>query len=268
MDNVMNAWWLWCVEQLPMWLAPNLVTVIGLVFMMFSYFIMLPFDTTFEKEVPGWILIISVIFQFVNQTLDAVDGKQARRTGSSSPLGMLLDHGSDSLTTTILILTLVQGVALGKAYYLVTSILCIQGVFYFAAWEEYHLKMTRTQIGVFGVTEGQFMHMAVIITSAVAGAGFFHDNYALGFSFAQWTIAGNAAFAILMVSSVMIDNWKKCPNPLQSYLDLLPFVLQQGFLACWAKTSLFDDYTWQIVIVQGFVFSKMVIKLLICACGE
>ena len=251
-----------------MWLAPNLVTVIGLVFMIFSYFIMLPFDTTFEKEVPGLILIISVIFQFVNQTLDAVDGKQARRTGSSSPLGMLLDHGSDSLTTTILILTLVQGVVLGRGIYLVVTILCIQGVFYFAAWEEYHLKMTRTQIGVFGVTEGQFVHMAVNIISAVFGAGFFHDNYAFGISYATYTIAGNAAFAIIMIFAVLIDNWKKCPNPLKSYLDLLPFVLQQGFLACWYKTSLFDDYTWQIIVVQGFVFSKMVIKLLICACGE
>jgi len=27
------------------------------------------------------------------QTLDAVDGKQARRTGTSSPLGQLFDHG-------------------------------------------------------------------------------------------------------------------------------------------------------------------------------
>lgn len=27
------------------------------------------------------------------QTLDAIDGKQARRTGSSSPLGELFDHG-------------------------------------------------------------------------------------------------------------------------------------------------------------------------------
>ena len=27
------------------------------------------------------------------QTFDAVDGKQARRTGASSPLGELMDHG-------------------------------------------------------------------------------------------------------------------------------------------------------------------------------
>jgi choline/ethanolamine phosphotransferase len=40
---------------------------------------------------------------FIYQTLDAIDGKQARRTGSSSPLGELFDHGCDSLSTGIMI---------------------------------------------------------------------------------------------------------------------------------------------------------------------
>lgn len=33
--------------------------------------------------------------------MDAIDGKQARRTNSSSPLGELFDHGCDSLSTGI-----------------------------------------------------------------------------------------------------------------------------------------------------------------------
>jgi phosphatidylglycerophosphate synthase len=35
---------------------------------------------------------------FVYQTLDAIDGKQARRTGSSNSLGELFDHGCDSVS--------------------------------------------------------------------------------------------------------------------------------------------------------------------------
>jgi hypothetical protein len=34
----------------------------------------------------------------VYQTLDAIDGKQARRTGTSSPMGELFDHGCDSVS--------------------------------------------------------------------------------------------------------------------------------------------------------------------------
>jgi ethanolaminephosphotransferase len=38
---------------------------------------------------------------------DEMDGKQARRTGNSSPLGMLFDHGCDAFTvgTQTLIMT-------------------------------------------------------------------------------------------------------------------------------------------------------------------
>jgi ethanolaminephosphotransferase len=45
---------------------------------------------------PGWMYLFSVFMAFMYQTLDAVDGKQARRTGSSSPLGQLFDHGVDA----------------------------------------------------------------------------------------------------------------------------------------------------------------------------
>ena len=110
--------------------------------------------------------------------------------------------------------------------------------------------------------------MSVILISATLGVTFFHDNYAFGISFASFTIAGNAAFAVVMSYKVLMDNWKLCKNPLGSYIDLIPFVLQQLALAFWYRTSLYDDYICLIVLLQGVVFSKMVCKLLICAVGE
>ena len=35
---------------------------------------------------------------FIYQSLDAIDGKQARRTNTSTPLGELFDHGCDSVS--------------------------------------------------------------------------------------------------------------------------------------------------------------------------
>lgn len=43
------------------------------------------------------------------QTLDNLDGKQARRTGSSSPLGLLFDHGCDAFNTTVGAVNQVRG---------------------------------------------------------------------------------------------------------------------------------------------------------------
>jgi phosphatidylglycerophosphate synthase len=50
-------------------------------------------------KAPAWVLILCALGLFIYQTLDAIDGKQARRTNSSSPLGELFDHGCDALST-------------------------------------------------------------------------------------------------------------------------------------------------------------------------
>jgi len=83
----MNVFWYWAVEFLPMWMAPNLVTFIGFLFMLSAYGGFLFFDTRFEGDVPAWTFLWSAVAMFVYETLDAVDGKQARRTNSSSPMG-------------------------------------------------------------------------------------------------------------------------------------------------------------------------------------
>jgi phosphatidylglycerophosphate synthase len=46
-----------------------------------------------EGKAPEWVYYLCAFNVFMYQTLDAIDGKQARRTGSSSPLGELFDHG-------------------------------------------------------------------------------------------------------------------------------------------------------------------------------
>lgn len=50
-------------------------------------------------QIPKWASFLCGFGLFVYQSLDAIDGKQARRTGSSSPLGELFDHGCDSVST-------------------------------------------------------------------------------------------------------------------------------------------------------------------------
>ena len=41
-------------------------------------------------------------------TLDGIDGKQARRTGSSSPLGEMFDHGLDSWSTSLFLINFIS----------------------------------------------------------------------------------------------------------------------------------------------------------------
>ena len=52
-----------------------------------------------DPPIPDWVWLASAVMHFLAHTLDGIDGKQARRTGSSGPLGELFDHGLDSWTS-------------------------------------------------------------------------------------------------------------------------------------------------------------------------
>lgn len=46
-----------------------------------------------------WLRALTGLSIFLYSTLDNVDGKQARKTGTASPLGLIFDHGCDGLAT-------------------------------------------------------------------------------------------------------------------------------------------------------------------------
>jgi phosphatidylglycerophosphate synthase len=81
---------------------PNLITLAGFLCNVIPT-IMLPllYGSDLEGEMSAWFLTMCGIAFFVYMICDNCDGKQARRTGSSSPLGMLFDHGADCLTSLI-----------------------------------------------------------------------------------------------------------------------------------------------------------------------
>lgn len=84
-------------------MAPNLITLTGLVINIIGTLTYMYYDLSFTEKVPSWVIFFGVFCQFAYQTLDAVDGKQARRTGSSSPLGQLFDHGKSFCEATLIV---------------------------------------------------------------------------------------------------------------------------------------------------------------------
>lgn len=77
-----------------------MITLLGLFGPMIALLNHVLHDTTMSVLQPGWCYALGAVSIFFYQTMDAVDGKQARRTGASSPLGQLFDHGCDAITTT------------------------------------------------------------------------------------------------------------------------------------------------------------------------
>lgn len=64
-------------------------------------------------EPPRWACALCALGLFIYQSLDSIDGKQARRTSSQSPLGELFDHGCDSISTVFVALSACITVRLG-----------------------------------------------------------------------------------------------------------------------------------------------------------
>lgn len=97
-DLCMKRFWDGVVQLYPMWLAPNLITLIGLVINLLTVLVLSHFCFSATETAPSWAYLLAAFGLFAYQTLDATDGKQARRTNSASPLGELFDHGCDSMT--------------------------------------------------------------------------------------------------------------------------------------------------------------------------
>ncbi|KAG1660271.1 Ethanolaminephosphotransferase 1 [Nymphon striatum] len=135
---ICHPFWNSVVQLFPKWIAPNVLTFVGFMFCVTNYLMLSWYDFDFYASsdiypeylpVPELIWLLCAIFQFISHTLDAVpddkpwdshtlpnfininvlseffngiDGKQARQTNTSGPLGELFDHGLDSWATLFL----------------------------------------------------------------------------------------------------------------------------------------------------------------------
>lgn len=108
---------------------------------------------------------------FAYQSLDAIDGKQARRTNSSTPLGELFDHGCDAVSTVFVSIACCVALGLGN-YPWVMFLVCFlaMATFYTAHWQTY---VTGTlKFGTIDVTEAQLGIYAIYFLGGLFGVSF------------------------------------------------------------------------------------------------
>lgn len=81
---------------LPDSVAPNTLTLLGFVHAIIPPIMMYTlFGCQLMGDLPNWFILLQAYAYLVYRFLDEADGKQARRTGNSSPLGLIFDHGCD-----------------------------------------------------------------------------------------------------------------------------------------------------------------------------
>ncbi|XP_038213617.1 cholinephosphotransferase 1 isoform X3 [Zerene cesonia] len=186
LDAWLQPWWCWLVSKTPLWLAPNLITILGLIINIVTTLILVWYSPDARQDPPRWACAVCALGVFVYQSLDAIDGKQARRTGSQSPLGELFDHGCDSISTVFIALGACIAVKLGEyPTWMFFQCFCAMTLFYCAHWQAY---VTGTlKMGRIDVTEAQYAIIIIHLISATLGpeawaaqVGSLEARYSLG----------------------------------------------------------------------------------------
>ncbi|XP_046886571.1 choline/ethanolaminephosphotransferase 1-like [Hypomesus transpacificus] len=171
LEPYMQPFWEWLVARVPTWMAPNLITIVGLSVNIFTTLILVFYCPTATEQAPLWAYLTCALGLFIYQSLDAIDGKQARRTNSSTPLGELFDHGCDSLSTVFVVLGTCIAVQLGTNPDWM-FFCCFAGMFMFycAHWQTYVSGTLR--FGIIDVTEVQIFIIIMYLLAAVGGTAF------------------------------------------------------------------------------------------------
>jgi len=274
LDNVLNPFWLQLVEFLPKWFAPNLVTLSGFLPIVVSYILAWYFSPDFSTPVPRWVAVLTACSLFLYQTLDALDGKQARRIGASTPLGQLFDHGCDCLATlshhSMAALVFLPGSSRSG----IAGLAAMQTGFFLAQWQERYTGVLRTSFGAVGVTETQFSLMVLALFAGVLGpdqvkalaASEVQVPWAsISMSLGQLACLGWVLFCILMsmiclvktITHVASGLSEGAGTPVQQLLEsttyLLPVVLLNLFLFAW-QPSVVEKAPRVICLVVGLLF--------------
>lgn len=171
---ILNPFWTWFVTLWPHSVAPNTITLIGLSIVFFNFFTLLYYDPLYLTEKDGnynpprWVYFTWAVGLFLYQSLDAIDGKQARRTGMSGPLGEMFDHGCDALNTTLECILASRALGLGRSWWTVSSQIATLANFYLTTWEEYHTGQLFLSY-ISGPVEGILMIVTIYIVTGIFG---------------------------------------------------------------------------------------------------
>ncbi|GLD99572.1 hypothetical protein PINS_up008298 [Pythium insidiosum] len=263
------------VELLPMWLAPNLITLMGLGMVGISHAIFFYYCPFFEGEAPAWAYVFAAFALFSYQTLDNLDGKQARRTGTSSPLGLLFDHGCDAVNVSVGMMTMASIIQLGTSWKALALVLSAHTVFFCATWEEYYSGSLSLPL-INGPTEGILIGVFLKLLTAYLGPSFWLQESFLGIQY-------NTLFVLsTVISSVptVLVNARNVFHAVQARRDSLavamtrttPFFILNGLAAAWgllSPSNIFAAYPRMFLWMLGLLNSKLVLHLMLAhLCGE
>jgi len=216
--------------------------------------------------VPLWAAVMCVLYCF----LDNTDGKQAFRTGNSTPLGELFDHGCDSLIIALFTIPLASVLQVGP-WGAWTFIVFGMVPFYLAHWQEYFCHYLECGF-LNGPTEAQFLNVLTLLIATFSGASF----WAISFKIADYNfIVGDVLLLISVVGTVLtsiqtlfngsrlaLNNNVSLPTAYSQLIPLATFITVQTIWVFTAK-EMFLANGHIFLLMINFYFAYLVVNCII-----
>jgi phosphatidylglycerophosphate synthase len=169
--RLLQPFWNASLRFVPARMAPNTLTVLGSLAVVVPTAVLLWCSPDLRQPVPPLVLLLQIVGIFTFQTLDALDGKQARRTGASSPLGSWLDHALDIVTMQLVLLGVCAAVQAGIGLATWTMLAGTILNNHFLHWESSHTRMLILGNGT-SIAEAQVSAMLVNAAAMLAPGAF------------------------------------------------------------------------------------------------
>eukprot|EP00124_Ichthyophonus_hoferi_P001693 Ihof_evm12s95 gene=Ihof_evmTU12s95 len=276
------------VTYIPTWVAPNLITVVGLVFTVVVNLIQVHYSPFMDVPTPRWVYFAAGIALFLYQTFDAMDGKQARKTGTSSPLGLLFDHGCDAINTTVIALSLATTVQTGSTWWTALLWAGLATTFFATTWEEYYTGELHLPI-INGPNEGIVASCLVHILTGVfqdESDPFWLWDGPFGFKYNQlatlFVLSCSLPTCLYniynVVNAVHSNAAKECTNPrslsgvvgpnthLVAFTRIVPaltfMILSMGWIS-FSPTNMIGRHPRLVLWTLGLILSKLLTGLML-----
>ncbi|KAI1477046.1 hypothetical protein K445DRAFT_19026 [Daldinia sp. EC12] len=285
-NYILRPYWNAFVELLPLWLAPNMVTLIGFMFILVNIALLVIFMPDLVGPGPSWLYFSFAFGLFMYQTMDNVDGKQARRTGTSSGLGELFDHGIDSLNCTLGSLLETGAMALGTSKSGVFTALCPCLPMFFSTWETYHTHTL--YLGYFnGPTEGLLIACSLMAISGIYGPGIWTEpivnivgkQYLFGFDEVVADHSIRDIWILIIIGSLVLGHMPFCVlnvvkarrrnnlPVLPVFLEWIPMAVYTLSIGAWLyspySTLRSENHLVLFCLTMSLVFGRMTTKMIL-----
>ncbi|XP_073139722.1 choline/ethanolaminephosphotransferase 1 isoform X2 [Henckelia pumila] len=262
------------------------ITLTGFMFLLTSALLGYLYSPHLDSPPPRWVHFAHGLLLFLYQTFDAVDGKQARRTNSSSPLGELFDHGCDALACAFESLAFGSTAMCGRNAFWFWVISAVP--FYCATWEHFFTNTLILPV-VNGPTEGLMLIYMVHFFTAIVGAEWWAQQLGKSIPFLSWVPFINEItmykvvlffmimFAVIPTVAFNVYNVHQVVqarkgNMLLALAMLYPFGLLLGGVLVWDYISPIDlmgNYPHLVVVGTGLAFGFLVGRMILAhLCDE